>query len=103
MSLRGWVLAAAAVAYAIKLAGYLVPQEWLDRPVVHTVAGALTIGLLASLTTTNTFGLGQGLALDSRVLALIVAFIALRLRAPFWLVVVLGALATALGRLAGLP
>jgi len=102
MTLWTWILLTCAAAFAIKLLGYLVPQSLLDRPIVHTMAGALTIALLASLTATNTLGNGSALALDSRLLGLGVAGIALWRHAPFWLVVVLGAVATALGRLAGL-
>ncbi|MBK8459012.1 MAG: AzlD domain-containing protein [Micropruina sp.] len=98
-----WVLLAAATAYATKLVGYLLPQRLLDRPDVHAVAGALTVGLLTSLTVTNAVASGQQLTPDSRLLALAVAAVALKLKAPYIVVVIAGALATALGRLAGLP
>lgn len=103
MSLWFWVVLAAGTAFVIKLAGYLLPQSLLDRPVVTELAGALTVGLLASLTVLNTVGAGQGLAADSRLLALGAGGIALWFKAPYIVVVVLGALAAALGRLAGLP
>ncbi len=104
MNLWLWVLLAALTAYALKLFGYLLPQSMLDRPVVHDLAAALTVGLLASLTVLNTFAtLGQGVVLDSRLLALVAGGIALKLKAPYIVVVIVGALAAALGRLAGLP
>lgn len=103
MNLWSWVLLAAATAFAIKLAGYLLPQSLLDRPPVHELAGALTVGLLASLTVMNTIAGSVGVVLDSRLLALAAAAVALKLKAPYIAVVVLGALAAALGRLAGLP
>ena len=102
MTLSAWVLAAAATAYLIKLAGYLLPQAWLDSPPVTELAAALTVGLLASLTVLNTVAGGQSL-FDSRLLALAAAALALKLNAPYIVVVVVGALAAALGRLAGLP
>jgi hypothetical protein len=98
-----WVLLAAAVAYVIKLSGYLLPRAWLDRPVVVRLATALTVGLLASLTILNTVGKGQAIVLDSRLLALGAAAVALWLKAPYIVVVIVGAVAAALGRLAGLP
>jgi Branched-chain amino acid transport protein (AzlD) len=98
-----WVLVAAAGAYAIKLSGYLLPRKWLDRPVVVRLATALTVGLLASLTMLNTVGKGQAIVLDSRLLALGAAGLALWLKAPYLVVVLVGAIAAALGRLAGLP
>ncbi|MGJ9403296.1 AzlD domain-containing protein [Arthrobacter sp. KK5.5] len=103
MSLWGWILVACAVAYATKLLGYLVPARLLDNPHVTRVAGALTIGLLASLTAVNAFGSGQELALDSRLGALLAAGVVLALRAPFLVVVIVGAATAALLRLAGLP
>jgi len=101
MSLTGWLLLACAVAYAIKLAGYLVPARWLEKPRMTRVAGTLTIGLLASLTAMNAFGSGAGLVSDARLGALLAAGLALWLRAPFLMVVVVGAATAALLRLAG--
>jgi len=98
-----WVLVAAAAAYAIKLSGYLLPRKLLDRPVVVRLATGLTVGLLASLTVLNTVGRGQSIVPDSRLLALGAAAIALWLKAPYLVVVLVGAIAAGLGRLAGLP
>lgn len=103
MNLWAWVLLACAAAYLTKLAGYLLPQRLLDRPAVRDLAGALTVGLLASLTVLNTVGKGQAIALDSRLLALAAGALALRLKAPYLVVVIAGALAAAIGRRAGLP
>lgn len=90
-----WVLLASAIAYATKLLGYGVPARWLHHPRMARVAGSLTIALLAALTAMNTFASGQQLVLDARLAALVVAAIALALRAPFLVVVVLGAGASA--------
>jgi len=103
MSLWFWILLAVAAAYVIKLSGYLLPRKLLDRPVVIRLAMGLTVGLLASLTILNTVGKGQAIVLDSRLLALGAAAIALWLKAPYLVVVLVGAVAAALGRLAGLP
>ncbi|CEA07062.1 Branched-chain amino acid transport protein (AzlD) [Arthrobacter saudimassiliensis] len=101
MSLWLWILAACAVGYLTKLAGYLVPVRWLERPWVTRTAGALTIGLLAGLTAMNAAASGQEVVLDARLAALAAAAVALALRAPFLAVVVAGAAAAALARLAG--
>lgn len=98
-----WVLLACAAAFVIKLAGYLLPDRWLDRPFVPSLAAALTVGLLTSLTVANTIASGQRLALDARLLGLAVAALLLRFKAPYIVVVLGGAVATALGRAAGLP
>lgn len=101
MSAWAWILAA-AVAYLTKLAGYLLPDAWLDRPWVQPVTGGVTVGLLASLVVVNGFVSGTSLVLDARAAAAVAAAVALWLRAPFLLVVVLGAVVAALARLAGL-
>ncbi|MEG0922887.1 MAG: AzlD domain-containing protein [Comamonas sp.] len=93
-----WIALASAIAYATKLLGYMVPARWLHHPRMARVAGSLTVALLAALTAMNTVASGQQLVLDARVAALVVAGIALALRLPFLLVVVLGAAASALVR-----
>ena len=100
-ALWGWLLLGGVLAFATKLAGYLVPARWLQKPPVAAAAGRLTIGLLAALTVMNTFAHGQQLAFDARVGALLVAALALWARLPFLLVVVLGATAAAVLRWAG--
>lgn len=103
MSLWVWILVACVVSYLTKLVGYLVPARVLDKPRMGRVAGALTIGLLASLTAVNTFSSGQGLVVDARIGALLAAATALMLRAPFLVVVIAGAAAAALLQMAGMP
>lgn len=99
--LWSWVLIACAIAYATKLAGYLVPDSVLDRPWVATVSTGMTVGLLTSLVVVNTFVAGPALVLDARLAALLAAAVALWLRAPYLVVVIVGAVAAALARLAG--
>lgn len=101
MSLWMWLLLACLLAYAWKLMGYLVPASLLRNPRMSRVAGTMTIGLLASLTIVNTVGSGQALVLDARLGALAAAGVALLFRAPFLVVVLAGAGAAALLRLAG--
>jgi len=103
VTLWGWILVACAVGFLTKLLGYLVPKKWLTNARVARVAGTLTIGLLASLTIANTVASGQTLAVDARLGALVAAAVALWLKAPFLVVVIVGAAAAAGLRLLGLP
>ena len=103
MTLWWWILVACVVGFLTKLLGYLVPKKWLTNPRVARVAGTLTIGLLASLTIANTVASGQTLAVDARLGALLAAAVALWLKAPFLVVVIVGAAAAAGLRLLGLP
>jgi uncharacterized membrane protein len=101
MSLWNWILIASALAYATKLAGYLVPARWLENEQMSHIAGTLTIGLLASLTAMNAFSVGQSLTIDARIAALLAAGIALWMRLSFLAVVVIGAAVAALLRYFG--
>ena len=97
----GWVLVASLACCATKLAGLLVPRRLLDdERTVLTMAG-MTVGVLAGLIGVSTFATGSTVTIDARVASLVVAVVALRLRAPFLLVVVLGAATATLVRLAG--
>lgn len=97
------VLLAGAACLAIKLAGHLLPEHWLAQPRVARVAALATVALLAALVAVQTATSGGRLTLDARLPALVVAAVALALRAPFVVVVLLAA-ATAAGlRLLGLP
>ena len=98
LSLWHWVLLACALCFVIKLLGYSLPERWMRSPRMAQVAACLTVALLASLTVMNTVASGTSLVLDARLGALAVAALALWLRVPFLLVVVLGALASALLR-----
>lgn len=101
MSVWGWVVAAGVVAFATKFLGYLLPRRWLENPRVARVSNAVTIGLLSALVLMNTLADGHRLRVDARLVALLAGAVALRLRAPFIVVVLVGAVAAALVRLSG--
>lgn len=99
----GWtvVLAACATCFALKLVGHLVPPTWLDRPRPARVSALVTVALLAALVAVQSTSQGRDVVVDARLPALAVAAVALWLRAPFLLVVVLaGAVAAGLRFLA---
>ena len=98
-----WILLACAIAFGTKLVGYLLPESVLEHQQMMAITSAMTIGLLGALIATNAVTRGHQVVLDSRVLAVLVALVALRLKAPFIVVVLLGAAVVALGRAAGLP
>ena len=98
MTLWGFILLACAATYLTKLAGYAVSARWLQNPRMTRVAGAITVALLASLTVMNTFAAGTALVIDARLASLAAAALALWLRLPFLLVVLLGAAAAGLVR-----
>ncbi|HEX6055110.1 MAG TPA: AzlD domain-containing protein [Intrasporangium sp.] len=102
MSMWVALLIAAAIAFGLKLVGYLVPADLLAEPHVKRVTAALPVALLAALVAIQTLtGPGGTWTLDARLAAVGVAIVALIYRAPFIVVVILGAATAALLRLAG--
>jgi branched-subunit amino acid transport protein len=89
------VLIASIGCFALKLAGHSVPQTALDRPRVRRIAALLPVALLAALVAVQTFGSGQTLVVDARLAGVAAAAIALVLRAPFLVVVVVAGVVAA--------
>ncbi|AZI57971.1 AzlD domain-containing protein [Nakamurella antarctica] len=84
--------------YALKVAGLSIPLRVLDNPRVQRVATALPVALLAALVAIQSFASGQHLAVDARVVGLVVALFAVWRKWPFLVVVLLAAASTALVR-----
>jgi hypothetical protein len=82
-------------AMAFKFAGFALPRRLIEKPRVVAVALLYPVALLAALVAVQTFSsLGQ-LSLDWRALGVGAGVIALLLRAPFVVVVLVAALVTA--------
>jgi hypothetical protein len=99
MSIWQTIILAAIAVFALKLAGYLVPPALVEKPTPARIANLLTVALLAALIVVQTVGGGQGLVLDARVPALVVAAGLFAIRAPFIVVVAAAAVVAALIRL----
>lgn len=89
------VLGACAVAFALKLAGYLVPPALLARQAVTAMTALLPVAMLAALVAVQTLGSGDTLTLDARVAGVAAAVTALLLRAPFLVVIVVAGVVAA--------
>ncbi|HYN29725.1 MAG TPA: AzlD domain-containing protein [Dermatophilaceae bacterium] len=86
------VLLASALAYAVKLAGYLVPARSVSGERTSRVTTLLPVALLAALVAVQAFtGPGGALVLDARAAAVAVAVLLLLARANFLVVVIAGA------------
>jgi hypothetical protein len=97
-----WVVVAVVGAgtIAIKAAG---PVLLGGRPLPPRLGGVIELlapALLGALVAVQTFGDGDRLVLDERVLGLAAAAAAIRLKAPLLVVVVVAAATTALARAA---
>jgi hypothetical protein len=83
---------------ALKAAG---PVLLGGRPFPDRLSGVVTLvgpALLAALVAIGTFAQGQRLVVDARVLGVAAAAVAIRLRAPVLLVVIIAAAVTASAR-----
>lgn len=89
--LAGWL-----GCYLLKLAGLSVPAAWVDRPWVTRVVDFVPAALLAALAAVQAATSGGRLVADGRLVGLAVAAVALALRAPFIVVLVLAGTAGAL-------
>lgn len=97
------VLVSALLAFALKYAGYLVPARHLQGLRTAAVTALLPVALLSALLAVQSFtGSDGGPVVDARAGGLAVAVVALVLRAPFLLVVILAAVTAAVLRAAGL-
>lgn len=94
------VLLTAAGCFALKALGWALPAQVLDDDRVRRAAALLPVALLAGLVVVQAFATGRSLHLDARAAGLAVAVVAVALRAPFLVVVVLAAATAALLRLA---
>ncbi|WP_222265815.1 AzlD domain-containing protein [Modestobacter marinus] len=90
------VLVGAVGCYLLKLAGLSVPAAWVERPWVTRVVEFVPAALLAALVAVQVASSGSALVLDGRLVGLAVAAVALALRAPFIVVLVLAGAAGAL-------
>lgn len=93
-----WIalLVAAAVVWALKTAGYAIPRRFVEGALMSRVSAVVTVALLASLVASQTLQGSDGVVLDARVPAVLVAAGLLAIRTPF-LVVLLVAGAVAAG------
>ena len=102
MTLWAAVVLACVASLLIKLAGYLVPDTWLAGQRTRRVTTLLPVALLAALVGVQTVSApGPALVLDARVAGVAAALVALLLRAPFLVVLVVAAAVAAGTRAAG--
>lgn len=80
------VLVASLCCYLLKYIGLAAPPAILERPAVRRAVGLVPAALLAALVVVQAFTDGSALVLDARAAGLGAAFLALLLRAPFLLV-----------------
>jgi branched-subunit amino acid transport protein len=90
------VLAGSLGCYLLKLAGLSVPAAWVEQPWVARVVDFVPAALLAALVAVQALTSGNEIVVDGRLVGLAVAAVALALRAPFIVVLLLAGAAGAL-------
>jgi branched-subunit amino acid transport protein len=90
------VLAGSLGCYLLKLAGLSVPASWVEQPWVARTVDFVPAALLAALVAVQALTSGHDLVLDGRLVGLAAAAVALALRAPFIVVLVVAGVAGAL-------
>jgi len=91
----GAILMIAAGAYFFKAAGTFGLGRYLQNPTMLAIGTLLPPALLAALVAVQTFSTGNALVIDARAAGVIAGGIAVWLRAPFWVVVLIAAAVTA--------
>ena len=95
------VLLSAVFGFVAKIAGYLVPSSVVEGPRRSRVIALLPIALLSGLLLTQTVGGDDGLVLDARVPAVLLAIVLFTLRVNFLVVVITAAALAAVLRALG--
>jgi hypothetical protein len=93
------VIVGSLACYGFKLAGLSLPGRVLDNPRVRRIAALVPIALLAALAAIQAVATGSRLVVDARLAGVAAAVVALLLRAPFLVVVMVAAGTAALIRL----
>jgi len=89
------VLVASFGSLAQKWLGYQVPPDVLERPRIARITTLLPIALLGALVAVQAATSGSAIVADARLAGVAVAALLLVARAPFLLVVIAAAVATA--------
>lgn len=89
------VIGTSAIAFALKYFGHSVPEKYLSNPRMLRINTLIPIALLSALVAVQTIADKSKLVIDQRLAGMAVAVIALLLKAPFPVVVIGSAAASA--------
>ena len=92
-----WVatIGTSVIAFLLKYSGHSVPERWLSHPKIQKINALIPIALLSALVAVQSFSEKSQLMIDQRLVGLVVAIIALLLKAPFPIVVLSAAVSSA--------
>ncbi len=93
-----WIatIGTSVLAFLIKYSGTLIPSRVLESQAVRRINALLPIAMLSALVAVQAFANKKELGIDHRAAGVAAAAIALKLKAPFPVVVGIAALVSAL-------
>ena len=93
-----WIatLGASAICYLLKILGYSLPESTLNNPRIQRVNTFIPIVLLSALVAVQTLTIESKIIVDHRVIGVLVAAIALKMRVSFPIMMVSAALSSAM-------
>ena len=91
-----WIatLGASAICYLLKILGYSLPESTLNNPRIQRVNTFIPIVLLSALVAVQTLTIESKIIVDHRLIGVLVAAIALKMRVSFPVMMVSAALLT---------
>ena len=90
------VIGTSVIAFGLKYFGHSIPEKYLSNPRALRINTLIPIALLSALVAVHTLAEKSKLVIDQRLAGMAVAVIALALKAPFPVVVIGSAAASAL-------
>ena len=93
-----WIatLGASAICYLLKILGYSLPESTLNNPRIQRVNTFIPIVLLSALVAVQTLTIESKVIVDHRLIGVLVAAIALKMRVSFPIMMVSAALSSAM-------
>ena len=89
------VLGTSAIAFTLKYLGHSIPEKYLTNPRMLRINTLIPIALLSALVGVQTITEKGKWVIDQRLAGVAVALIALSLKAPYFVVVISAAIASA--------
>jgi branched-subunit amino acid transport protein len=89
------IIATSFIAFMLKYLGQAVPAAWLENARIQKFALYLPTALLGALVAVQSLGSEKNIVFDARSIGVLVAAVALFIKAPFPVVVLLAALTSA--------
>ena len=90
------VTGTSAIAFILKFMGHSIPEKYLTNPRMLRVNTLIPIALLSALVGVQTLTEKGKWVIDQRLAGVLVALIALRFKAPYFVVVISAAVTSAL-------